>query len=197
MTLKKCGSVIPCHLLYTVGSTTAVQCVDTVNVNRERNSGIGSSRQAIVPQTRFFCSGRLNGFLISLYDYENDNQLNPYIQVWKGSRTDLDLYNIVGQYQLRDDEITRKNGYFLANVSLTGNDRILFKPGHVIGYYHPPSSRYRVGSIDVNGYTTYSINAQSPLNSFNIENADDVNNEKQPLINPSYGNKYAQILHVV
>ena len=182
----------------TVGSISAIRCIDTVNVNREGNSGTGSSKQAIVPQKQFFCNGRLTGFLISLHDYENDNQLNPYIQVWRRSRTDLDSFDIVGQYQLHDDEITQRSGYFLANVSLSGNDTILFQPGYVIGYYHPPSPRYRVNSVDVNGFTTYTTDSRSPLNSFNIKNADNVNSEKQPLIETSYGKEHIQILlHVV
>ena len=172
--------------------------MDTINVNREGNDGTRSSRQAIVPQKQFFCDGRLTGFMVSLYDYENDNRLHPYIQVWKRSRTNTQLYIIVGQYQLNDHDITQKNGYFLANVTLSGNDRIPFKPGNIIGYYHPPSPRYRVSSVDVNGYTTYTISTRSPLSSFNIdEDVDGVDNEKQPLIETSYGNEYIHILTVV
>ena len=171
----------------TVRSINAVNCMDTVIVDREGSFGAGSSRQVIVPQSNFFCNGRLTGFVVSLYDYENDNQFLPHIQVWRRSRNSSSLYKLIGQVQPKDDEIIQRRGYFLANVTLSVNDRIQFQPGDAIGYYHPPSPRYRVGNTNVDGYTTLIINAQSPLSSFNIEDADDVDNNRRPLIETRYG----------
>jgi len=103
----------------TVRSINAVNCMDTVIVDREGSFGAGSSRQVIVPQSNFFCNGRLTGFVVSLYDYENDNQFLPHIQVWRRSRNSSSLYKLIGQVQPKDDEIIQRRGYFLANVTLS------------------------------------------------------------------------------
>ena len=144
----------------------------------------------IVPQTHFFCNGRINGFIVSL-NLDDDNDVeNPYIQVWH-SLSDLDIYILIGQYQLQESDISRirRENYYLANATLSGGNRIEFQSGDVIGYFHPSSPRYRVWSIEnARGYTTYSVNSQSPLNMLNVrDDSFSENQDDRPLIQALFG----------
>ena len=81
-----------------------------------------------------------------------------------------------------------RNGdeYYLGNVSCTGNSRIEFQSGDVIGYYHANEVRYRLWNIGTVGYTSHVRDEGSPLNTFNINNVND-SQTRQPLIQVLYG----------
>ena len=82
-----------------------------------------------------------------------------------------------------------RNGddYYLGSVSCTGNDRIEFQSGDVIGYHHGSTARYRLWNIENNQYTSYRRTGRSnPLSSFNTNDAND-NLKQQPLIQIMYG----------
>ena len=119
-------------------------------------------------------------------DDEHDVEY-PYIQVWHNLSSDL--YILVGQYLLQESDISRRQNYYLANATLHGGNRIEFQSGNVIGYYHPSSPCYRVGSVEnTRGYTTYSVDSRSPLNMLNIRRSSlSVNQEERPLIQALYG----------
>ena len=139
-----------------------IDCVDDIDVQKQGNSGMGSSRQMIVPQAYFYCSGRINGFMVSLNQDDEDDVGYPYIQVWR--QLNSDTYTLVGQYQLQRNDISRRQDYHLANITLSGTNRIEFQPNDTIGYYHPSRPPYRVYNIEnIRGYTIYSVITHVPL----------------------------------
>ena len=75
--------------------------------------------------------------------------------------------------------------YYLGNVTCTGDNRIEFQSGDVIGYYHGNEVRYQLWSIGTMGYTSYSRDEESPPNIFNTNNVD--SDTSQPLIQVLYG----------
>lgn len=155
-----------------------------------------TSSQMILPQTYFFCNGRITGFIVSLNEDDNDDVEYPYIQVWRNVNSSL--YTLVGQYQLQESDIRRKQSYFIANAVLSGTNRIEFQSRDIIGYYHPPEPRYRVWSVEnTRGYTIYGVNTRFPLNMFIIRstsNSLSVSRNERPLIQALYGNRYTNII---
>ena len=175
-----------CFLCVIVGINA--DCVDSFDVQKEGDSQMGNSRQMIVPQPYFFCDGRINGLIVSL-DLDDDNDVEyPYIQVWRNFSSMV--YTLVGQYQLQEDDISRRQNYYLANVTLTGANRIEFQSGDVIGYYHPSRPRYLVWSVEnIRGYTIHSVSSQFPFDMFNISRDSrlSVSQDERPLIQALYG----------
>ena len=80
-----------------------------------------------------------------------------------------------------------KNGdeYYLGNVSCTGDNRIEFQSGDVIGYYHANEVWYRLWSIETTEYTSYIHDEDNPPNMLNTNNVD--SETWQPLIQVLYG----------
>ena len=72
--------------------------------------------------------------------------------------------------------------YYFADVSFTGNSRIEFQSGDVIGYRHRSSPCYTVWSINTGGYTSYSVRSISN-NMINIGDSSVAETtNRQPLI---------------
>ena len=71
-------------------------------------------------------------------------------------------------------------------MTCTGDNRIEFQSGDVIGYYHPNEVRYRLWTIETIEYTSYSRDEGSPPTVFNINNVDN-SDTSQPLIQVLYG----------
>ena len=112
--------------------------------------------------------------------------------MWRPTKSDLDVYNKVGEVQLVESEIVGEvdndnNTYWLVNVTLNDDDRIEFEAGDVIGYYHPPDSRYRVWSISSTGYRIYANDNAEASNSINISTQDIIINDLQPLMQFTVG----------
>ena len=164
-------------------------CVDSFDVQKEGDSRIGNSRQIIVQQPYFFCDGRINSFIVSLKLDDDTDVEYPYIQVWRNLSSVA--YTLVGQYQLQKSDITKRLNYYLANVTLTGANRIEFQSEDVVGYYQPSRPRFLVWSDEnVRGYTTYNVDSQSPLNMVMINTrfiSRRVNQDERPLIQALYG----------
>ena len=142
----------------------------------------------IVLGSDFSCNGRITGYLISLETAISTGDY-PIVQVWHP--TSSTVYTRVDtECLLTESVISRmRNGdeYYLGNVSCTGNNRIEFQSGDVIGHYHANEVRYRLWNIGTMGYTSYSRDEGSPLDTFNINNVDD-SGIRQPLIQVLYGN---------
>ena len=143
----------------------------------------------IVPNSAFSCNGRITGYLISL---ESDSSSGGYpnVQVWHPTSS-TEYTRVDTECPLTASDIsmmTDGNGddYYLGNVSCTGNNRIEFQSGDIIGYHHGSSIRYQLWNIETNQYTSYHRSSANPLSSFNINNAYDDLNE-QPLIQITYG----------
>ena len=83
------------------------------------------------------------------------------------------------------------NGTFrTANIILTGNNTIEFQSGDVVGYYHPLQSRYRVRTIQTDGYIQYQFTESPAPISVDLKNANSNDNGRQLLIQFTIG-KYA------
>ena len=62
-----------------------------------------------------------------------------------------------------------------------------FQSGDVVGYYQPLPARQLVWNNETSGYTSYSYNTNSPATIINISDVDNVENDRQPLIELQYG----------
>ena len=165
-------------------------CVDTVNVRQRGTNAASTSRQVVVPESDFSCNGRITGYLISLEEASSSGDY-PIVQVWHP--TSSTVYTRVDtECPLTANDIDRmRNGddeYYLGNVSCTGDNRIEFQSGDVLGYYHANEVHYRLWSTDTAGYTAYHRDRNSPLNTLNINaNSVDETDNRQPLIQVMYG----------
>ena len=72
--------------------------------------------------------------------------------MWRPSSTSSTTYNRIGEIQLTHNKVTCGGTYRTAYIILTGNNTIEVQSGDVVGYYHPPRSRYRVTTIQTDGY---------------------------------------------
>ena len=98
------------------------------------------------------------------------------------------IYNKVGEIQLQSEyQVTEGYNNFEATIFLTGEKRLEFQPDDVIGYYHPPQSRYQVLDVDTVGYVLYRFDETSPPNTLNISEANRTINKRQPLLQFTFG----------
>ena len=110
----------------------------------------------------------------------------PIFQVWRPASSDSTIYNKIGEVQLQsDDQVTGSGDYRTANIILTGNNTIEVQSGDVVGYYHPPQSRYQVRTISTDGYIQYQFNGSHE--SVDLNNYQNTSNEYQPLIQFAIG----------
>ena len=140
----------------------------------------------IVPNSAFTCNGRVSGYLISLQS-DSSSGGYPSVQVWHPTSS-TEYTRVDTECALTASDISDGNGgdYYLGNVSCTGNNRIEFQSGDIIGYHHGSPVRYALWNIETNQYRSYRRDSNNPLSSFNINNADDDLNQ-QPLIQIMYG----------
>ena len=163
-------------------------CVDTVDVRQRGTNSADNPRQVIIPESDFSCNGRITGYLISL-EKDSSSGDYPIVQVWHP--TSSTVYTRVDtECPLTESVISRmRNGdeYYLGNASCTGNNRIEFQSGDVIGHYHANEVRYKLWNIETMGYTSYIHDENNPPNTFNINNNDVDSQIRQPLIQVLYG----------
>ena len=165
-------------------------CVDTVDARQKGDDAARTDTQVIIPDSAFSCNGRVIGYLISL-EAASSSGSYPSVQVWHPtSSTEYTRVDTECPLTASDISMMRDgNGddYYLGNVSCTGNNRIEFQSGDIIGYHHGSDVLYQLWNIVSNQYTSYRHTGRSnPLSTFNINNADDDLNE-QPLIQIIYG----------
>ena len=167
-------------------------CIGVIDINQQGANTLSTSGLVVVPEYNFSCNGRITSYLIRLEENVVDSTEYPSIQVWRPINQNSTIYNRVGAMCiLTADDIVNifENGslYHLGNVSCTGNNRIKFQSGDVIGYYQSNSSHYRLLNINTTeGYTSYSSN-NSSLTSIDISNIDHTYQSTQPLIQVMYG----------
>ena len=113
----------------------------------------------------------------------------PSFQVWRPSQPGSMIYNRTGEVQLQsDDQVTTgSNGFLEMNIILTGDDRIEFQSGDVVGYYHPNSSRYQVRNLQTDGYVLYRFDVSPTPTSVGLSEANFVSQLRQPLIQFAVG----------
>ena len=188
--------LIQCLLLsnYHINNTLDGQsCVDTVNVMQRGNISLFANAQIVVPRSNFSCNGRLTGYLISLRMISASGSY-PILQVWHPRSSGSTQYTrVVTECPMTATDISRMtddmgNIYYLGNVSCTGNSRIEFQSGDIIGYYQNRSLRYQVwSSNDSIGYTSFIRFEPTPPATFNLDMIDASENNIQPLIQMLYG----------
>ena len=120
---------------------------------------------------------------------DDDDDINyPTIQVWRPWSIGSMIYNKTGEVQLTSsDQVTGNDNYRLVTITLTGNNTIEVQPGDVVGYYHPPQSRYRIRTRNIDGYILYQFEGSPNLTSVNLKSANRYNDKRQPLIQFSIG----------
>ena len=168
-------------------------CVDTVNsinVEQAGDNQADPNRQVIVEGTEFSCNGRITGYLISLGRASSSGDY-PIVQVWHPTSS-TQYTRVDTECPLTESNISRiSNGdeYYLGNVFCTGDNRIEFQSGDIIGHYHANEVRYRLWNIGTTGYTSHVHDENSPPNTFNVNGVDD-SLTRQPLIQVLYGKAY-------
>ena len=149
-------------------------------------TSINTQGQVIVPLSSFSCSGRVTRHIISLVRLRIENfGFLPGIQQFRPSSAGI--YGAIYQYSLQSVDITDMGDYHLANVTFTGNLRIEFQPGDVIGYYLPSTLLYAIWNVEASGYTTYSISSNNPVGLVSINNATSIVSNRRPLLQAIFG----------
>ena len=157
-------------------------------MNQRGDVTVGTGRQVIVPSARFNCNGRITNVAVSMQFSFSGSDL-PLFQVWHPTSTTSSTYSKVGEVELQPGD--RIGGlvfnYYFASLSLTNNTEIEFQSEDVIGYYQPSAAQRTIRSIQTSGYTSYSNTVTNPLTSIDINNVDNTENDRQPLIEITFG----------
>ena len=169
--------IIHCYGCHSVGGQTCIDVVD--DIQQTRNEVISADRTVIVPRLNFTCNGRITNIRVRISTRDTGTDF-PSIQVWRQSPTPQ-LYNLVGGVQIQLSHLNTQSANQEAIISLTGNDRIQFLSGDVIGFYNPPDSGYVFEDIPTLGYVYY-VFVGSNAESFDLATASVVPNRRQPLI---------------
>ena len=157
-------------------------CTDSVDIEQNGQDQIGRGRLAIIPRLNFTCNGRITSIRARVRVSGNRDDY-PSFQVWRAVSVGSTVYNKIGEVQLQsDDQVTDSGDNQTANIILTGDDTIEFESGDVVGYYHPPNSRYLVRDINTTGYILYRFDGSPASNSVNLSEYDLMFNFRQPLI---------------
>jgi len=157
-------------------------CTDSVEIQQIGRSQLARNRLAIFPRLNFTCNGKINNIRARVLNSSNSASL--HFQIWRPLSPDLVIYNRIGEVQLQsDDQVIRGSNSFLeTNITLTGDDRIEFQSGDVIGYFHPPVSHYQVRDIQTDGYYLYRFDGSPAPTSVNLNERSARINSRQPLI---------------
>ena len=162
-------------------------CTDYVDIEQNGHNQIYRDWLAIIPRLNFTCDGRITSIRARVfYNYWGNNYL--CFQVWRAESVRSTVYNKTGEVQLQSDDQVTGSGYFqIVNIVLTGNNTIEFQSGDVVGYYHPPQSRYQVRDIYTNGYLVYQFNGSPAPTSVNLNESNFMLDFKQPLLQFAIG----------
>ena len=139
-------------------------------------------RQVIIPYVN--CSnsdGRITHITASL-SLNNNGSEYPSFQVWRPMSGGPSVYERIDEIVLEDSEVRAMDGYWLAEIVVSDNERIEFKSGDFIGCYHPSNVRYQVNTISGNGSSVYDCDGG---NVTTVNNNNCEMNFQQPLIHIS------------
>ena len=163
------------------------ECTDNVNIQQDGDRQFARNRQAIIPRLNFTCNGRITSITARIF-FDSSRSDFPFLQMWRAAAVGSTIYNKIGEVQLSDDQVTGSGDYRTANITLTGNDTIEVQSGDVVGYYHPPQSRYLVRDIQTNGYVLYRFDGSPAAdNTENLSQRDYRLNNRQPLLQFAIG----------
>ena len=97
------------------------------------------------------------------------------------------MYSKINEAPLQSDQVTGSGANRTANIILSGNDRMEFQLGDVLGYYHPSDSRYLLRDLETDGYVLYRFDGSHVPSSVNLANRNGRSNSRQPLIQFTIG----------
>ena len=149
---------------------------------------INSGRQVIVPNFTFNCNGRVTDIIVSMNTVSSGTDFSVF-EMWHPT-SPSGTYHKIGEVELplgRRMGGQGQNNFDYATLSLNSSTQIEFQSGDVIGYYQPSDARRLIWSIQTSGYISYSNTVTSPSTSIDINNADNVDTDRQPLIQISFG----------
>ena len=131
-------------------------CFEKVTVQQKGTNLYHSWSHFIIPCANFTCHGRITSVIASM-SMVRKNGTDPFIEVWHPTTTDMNVLDKIGEVQLVENKVVEEvdndsNSYWLVNITLNDDDRIEFEAGDVIGYYHPPDTRFLVWNIPSLGY---------------------------------------------
>jgi len=110
----------------------------------------------------------------------------PLVQLWHPLTPGSSVYNRVAQVQIPSGDFIEFNHFFV-NMSISRSNEVEILPGDVIGYYQSSNSTRRIWNIETSGYTAYSNDANSSATTININDVNNVEPNRQPLIELSFG----------
>jgi len=150
------------------------------------NDEVDRGRLAIIPRLNFTCNGRITS-IVARVDRSNSRNDYPFFHVWRLSSPASMIYNRMGEVQQEaSHSVSCIVNLCTTTIPLTGNSRIEFNSGDVIGYYHPSDTRYQVRTLRTTGYIQYQFGAS--LTTADLSNADRSDDNRQPLIQFEIGN---------
>jgi len=170
------------HCLYS--TVRLAHCIDSVDdVQQSGNNVIGSNQTVIVPNLNFTCNGWITNIKVGINPTINGSDF-PYIQIWRPSPSSQ-LYSLVDKVQLHPRHINTQLTHLEANIPHTGNIKIQFLSGDVIGFYNPPNSSYVIRDTTTNSHVYYTFNG-SDAKQIDL-NAGIISSRRQPLIEFTLG----------
>jgi len=145
------------------------ECTDYMDIQQTGRNQLSCNRLAIFPRLNFICSGKIS-YNIRTRVLDSSNSASLLFQIWRPSSPSSVVYNRIGEVQLQSvDQVTRgSSGFLETNITLTGDDRIEFQSGGVVGYYHPSGSQHLVSEIQTDGYSLYRFDGSPPPTSVNL-----------------------------
>jgi len=119
----------------------------------------------------------------------------PRIQIWRPSSPGSSVYNRISQATVSQGITLSDSGnrYYFNRFPVT--NFIEFQPGDVIGYHQPSLPRRVIWNINTSGYTSYISNTNhSNITTIDINNVDQMEHDRQPLIELQFGKDYLMFL---
>ena len=144
----------------------------------------------IIPNAALNCNGRITNVAVSMRFGVVFGSNLPLLQIWHPTSLNSDSYTVIGEVQLPAGNYISTglfSGYYFANMSLNSSNQIEFQSGDAIGYYQPSDPQRRIWSIQTSGYTSYSNTVTSPSTSIDTNNIDNIETNRQPLIEITFG----------
>ena len=142
---------------------------------------------AIVPYLNFSCNGRITNIKVGVSRNINNNG-GTFIHVWQPSSPGSVVYNKTSEVLLQvNSEVIQGNSNYETSITLTGDRRMKFQSGDVVGYHHTLDAHFIIQDIQTEGYTLYQFNEISGIRSVNLTEAIAMFDFRQPLIQITVG----------
>ena len=162
-------------------------CIENADVQSLGIASLNVGRLALTPRLEFSCDGRITRIRARVVSFRNSTDF-PSFQVWRPSSSVSDEYSNIGETYIQShDQVISFSDGVISDIFLTGDNRIEFQSGDIVGYYHPPDSNYRVRHVLTRGYVRYTYLVSSAPTSVDLTDNDGVTEQREPLIEFTYG----------